>query len=334
MQQSAHSEIIALLGFGEQIDVRGRLSVADLFSQSKSRSGVYLLRFESGAYYIGQAIEVCRRFAQHRVSVGDIVGFAFMPVRQDTLDSTERALIQNAEMAGLPLTNRVHVSNLLGETDFDLVIPAPEQEAWLASWPRSSALGLAPVQIPLDAAPRVRTNQAFAKLRRDVRWPTVLTCLRTYAAACLPFAESTQLTFWSVSCLPSTNRSTWPRFCSINAGLMEMLVIGWEIDEPETWGFVNGARSVIEQEYGTIAAFKRRHRRLEVNESAAYRSAGGDQLQIRAGSLTELAEALEIPAVRNSAALLALRVMRTRATIYSKFHCPALADAMIAPIAF
>jgi hypothetical protein len=114
---------------------------------------------------------------------------------------------------------------------------------------------------------------------------------------------------------------------------MEMLVVGWEAGATGTWGFVNCAKSVIEREHGSVAAFGRRHRRLGIDDARQYRSAGSDQIRIAADSIHGLTQALEIPAVRDAAAQLALRVMRSRPTIYSKFHCPALADAMLAPVA-
>ena len=333
MMNKSHQAIIAALGFAPIIDVRGRLSIADLFGKLKSRTGVYLLAFGNQTYYLGQAGEVCRRFVQHCSNVGGIIGFTFKPGRIAKLDDIERSLIRSAESAGLPITNRVHVSNVLGETDFDLVVAPAEQEAWIGSWPRISAVSGSHVLIPPNASRRTRTAQAFGRLLLHPQWNDVRLCLQTYCAGCLPFPSKTQLTFWSVSCLPSTNKSTWPRFSAVNAGLMEMLVIGWEAGDSGTWGFVNGARSVIESEYGSVRAFKRKHKRFKVDEAGKYRSAGSDQLRFCADSIGDLTKLLDVPAVRDSAAQLALRVMRSRPTIYSKFHCPALADAMLGSIA-
>jgi hypothetical protein len=333
MANQSKLELIASLGFDPPQDVRGRLSVADLFPVSKGRTGVYLLAFDDGTFYVGQATDVCRRFAQHRDSVGGIVGLTFRAVRKSALDETERGLIRAAEATGLPITNRVHVSNVLGVTDFDLVVPPSTQENWLASWPRPSAAPRASVAIPADAPARARTSQAFRRLQQRPQWKEVQRCLQTFCVGCLPYPALTQLSFWSVSCLPSTNRSSWPRFSAVNAGLMELLVVGWEIDSQGTWGFVNGAPSVILEEFGSIRAFQRKFRRITLDDSRQYRSAGGDQMQFHAASIGALTELLEQPAVRQSVAQLALRVMRSRPTIYSKFHCPDLADAMLAAVA-
>lgn len=325
--------IISALGFSLPVDVRGRLSIADLFAKSKTRTGIYLLEFANNTFYIGQAKEVCRRFAQHCASVGDISRFTFLPVKLNILDETERKLIRSAESAGLPLTNRVHVSSIVGETDFDLLVPPSTQRAWIEAWPRPQDSVSNAVKLPLNSAARIRTDQAFGRLRKHSDYAEVLSCLHQYCSGCIPFPSTTQLTFWSVSCLPSTNKSTWPRFAAVNAGVMEMLVIGWEAGTVDTWGFVNGSRSIIERDYGTVAKFAKNHRRIHVDDSRQYRSAGADQIRFAAASVKDLTFLLEQPTVRDSAAQLALNVMRTRPTIYSKFHCPSLAEAMISRVA-
>ncbi len=57
-----------------------------------------------------------------------------------------------------------------------------------------------------------------------------------------------------------------------------------------------------------------------------------DQLRFCADSIGDLTKLLDVPAVRDSAARLALRVMRSRSTIYSRFHSPALADSILGSI--
>jgi hypothetical protein len=111
---------------------------------------------------------------------------------------------------------------------------------------------------------------------------------------------------------------------------MEMLVIGWNVAGAGSWGFVNVARSVLIREFGSSAEFQRSYKHVMVNEDRVYRSAGADQLQISAGCIDDLTEIFDIPSVREAASLLMLRVMRSRHTIYGKFHCPALAEEVLA----
>ena len=58
--------MITELGFPAPTDVRGRRSIADLLPKSRDRRGIYLLEFSDGTFYIGQALNVVRRFGQHR----------------------------------------------------------------------------------------------------------------------------------------------------------------------------------------------------------------------------------------------------------------------------
>ena len=60
-----------------------------------------------------------------------------------------------------------------------------------------------------------------------------------------------------------------------------------------------------------------------------YRDAGQHQLSLHAHDLATMKALLANSAVLEAAAVLALRVMRKRATIYSKFHCKQLADLVL-----
>src|SRR5215208_5348152 len=111
--------MVTELGLTVSVDVRGRRSIADLLPKSRNRCGVYLLEFADGLFYIGQARDVVRRFSQHRKLHDDIVRWGFRAVKRRNLDAVERELIHRAPSLGLTLTNKVHVSHIVGETDLD-----------------------------------------------------------------------------------------------------------------------------------------------------------------------------------------------------------------------
>ena len=90
----------SLLGFPPSVPIPTLLSIAHLLPKSRTRCGIYLLTFESGNIYIGQAIEVVRRFSQHRRNYDDIVEFSFVPVPEAKLDSVEQKLIRQGESLG------------------------------------------------------------------------------------------------------------------------------------------------------------------------------------------------------------------------------------------
>jgi len=94
------AEKINSLGFlfNQHLDVKGRLSISDLFPKSKSRCGIYLLNFSDGTFYIGQAIDSVRRFSQHRKNYSNIEKFWFQPIDKNKLDETEQRLIPRSRI--------------------------------------------------------------------------------------------------------------------------------------------------------------------------------------------------------------------------------------------
>lgn len=318
------NKTLANLGFPALIDVRGRNSIADLFTERTRRAGLYFLQFENGSCYIGQAIDPVRRFAQHRITVGGIAAYSFQPCHKAKLNDEERDRIWRAERSGLPLTNRVHVANIAGDRDLDLVISSEQQEKWLRGDP-----GLReprPVRIPSDSALRRRTCQNVARLEADENYRAILACLRTFMK-CVPFPQSTQLSFWSLSCLPSTGSGPHKRYAGVNAAMMEVLVVGGR--SKETWGFVNVSRSLCLDRYGTLQELRRQLPSARLYADRAYRDAGQDQIRVETSSIEGLKTLLRQPAITAAAKHLMLRVMRARPTIYAKYHAPDLADRVL-----
>jgi hypothetical protein len=83
--------VLNQLRFGEPVCIQGRSSIADQFKPSR-RTGVYVLHFLAGDLYAGQAVDVTRRYAQHRKQHGDIERISFRRVPQGQLDKVEREL--------------------------------------------------------------------------------------------------------------------------------------------------------------------------------------------------------------------------------------------------
>lgn len=88
--------MLEVMGFSRWRHVHGRASIADLFKPQKRR-GIYVLRFSNGEFYVGQAVDVTRRYAQHRKTYSDIEEIAFKPVPKDKLGEEERSLIGRLE---------------------------------------------------------------------------------------------------------------------------------------------------------------------------------------------------------------------------------------------
>jgi hypothetical protein len=73
--------------------------------QARRRCGIYVLRFSNEEFYVGEAVDVTRRYAQHRKTHADIEQIAFKQVPRGKLDEGERSLIWRLKRQGWPLRN-------------------------------------------------------------------------------------------------------------------------------------------------------------------------------------------------------------------------------------
>jgi hypothetical protein len=189
------------------------------------------LAFPGEKIYLGQSVDVVRRFAEHRRDYDDIIGFAFRPTPRAWLAKMEKDLIYRAEKEGLVIRNTVHASNVVGHTRLDLVLPPDEQTAWASSPESFNRLDVVD-PIGLSAGQVERFAGKFEKLRRHPLFEPVLGLLRSYVAGCVPAPSHTEFSFWAVSCCPGTNAYTWPRLACVNVGWMEAFVLGYFKDDP------------------------------------------------------------------------------------------------------
>jgi hypothetical protein len=326
MTVSLPHEPIAAMGFPAMAPVSSLLSIAHLFGASKKRCGIYLLAFRPGFFYVGQAVDVVKRFSQHRRLHDDIVGFSFIPLPVAELDDTEKALIFRAESLGLKLTNAVHVTNIVGDTDFDLVVSAAEQEAWLCTPARLADTEASFPKIVLPEAQQIRFSKHFARFGKHPLSQRALALFRQYVWDCLPAPRRTEYSFWSVSCMPSTNRNSWPRLLCVNAGVMELFVAGWERQNGSVlWSFVNVAEDILLEHWASLDELVKAFPFVEVVHRG-YRDAGKHQVSLHTYDGAPMEQLLMAPGISKAAAVLCLRVMRKRATIYGKYHCVQLAN--------
>lgn len=317
-------EIINQLGFqfDYAFNVQGRLSIADLFPMSRSRCGIYLLNFSDDTYYIGQALDAVKRFAQHRKNFDNIEHFWFQSVKIEQLNEIEQRLIQHAEMQGLLLTNKMFVSNIIGDTDVDLIISTVEQENWLKSDMEISNGGY-DLYSTVEPKYIIKYRQNFEKLKRVENYAQLKRILNLYIRRCLPSIKKTELSFWSLSCMPSTNRSTYPRYFCLNVNAMEVFVVGYERKTRQIFAFFVLSSLFFDND-NELEKLGKKYKTLEP-ERSDYRAAGADQICFHFSDLYELEDILMTePMIINSIKELNLRLMRKGGTIYSPFHCFAL----------
>lgn len=322
--------VIEDLGFPPPTDVRNHYSIGGLLPNTRNRTGIYLLVLEGGSYYIGLAKDVVRRFGQHRRNFGArLVGLSFQRIPLLKLEAVERRLIQLAERLGLPLEQVEWKSQVYGSTDLEAVFNDAEYAAWKED-PEAHFAADQSSLAPAEAGRRARDDDNYSKLLRHELGPRAMDAARHFIACCVPYARSTASDFWSISCLPSTNRQFAPRLLCVPAHVLEILVLGHDKgDNTSASGFLVCARSPLEQHYGSLAKAARALR-VEAHESN-YKSAGFDQCQLFFDGIDSLTRIIDKTPAREAAQLLVYRVMQKGVNRYANFHCTTLAEVMLQP---
>lgn len=309
--------ILAILGFAPP--------TANLVPPKKS--GIYVLHLSDGRFYVGQSVDLTARLATHRRNYPTLqhVSLLHLPRTKAVLNDREVETIQILESRGVPLLNIVHASITHQSSPFDDLVFPDDQRRWLAD---PTTLPTGPrAAIPAD----LRAKQAikFKRLQQRSDAKRIVACLRQYVAACIPASARTEPAYWSVSCMPSTNASTWPRIACFNSNTMEVCVVGHFKDNPrQIWAFVNISNLAFRTAYPQDAPF------LAVYPSATidhvgYVAAGIDQVSIEVVGIDQLERLLRDPGIVAAARLLNLHLMRKRTNLYARFHCYDLADKLI-----
>ncbi|MBV9081280.1 MAG: hypothetical protein JOZ62_01290 [Acidobacteriaceae bacterium] len=238
-------------------------------------------------------------------------------------------LIHRAESSGLALRNFVHTSQVVGETDLDLVISPEKQYAWLANPERFNRKESSAHRLSMPASYLARFSDQFHAFQDEPASAFATRILRRYVVGCIPAPVMTEYSFWAVSCLPATNRPYWPRLACISMAMMETFVVGHFKNNPkELWALIVVGRKTLFEAFGGQRRFSELFPRITLKRRG-HRDAGPDQVTLHAWSAADLREIIENGKIRHAAAELALRVMRKRATIYGKFHCKQLADYVL-----
>ena len=214
--------MIPELGFETTYEVGNLLSIAHLFPKNE-RCGIYCLKFSNNQFYIGRAIDFVRRFVQHRKTYDDIVEVSFFKVPPNLQSEPERKLIHKAEAKGFKLRNIVETSVTYADSDFDELFLPSEQEKWLITAEvKEFIYRISGENIDNQ---RIRYTTKFNKLKSRPDFDRLVEVLKLYIQKVIPFYRQTEMSFWSVSCLPSTKAQFGQRLFVINMNEMECLVV-------------------------------------------------------------------------------------------------------------
>ncbi|AJI79460.1 MULTISPECIES: GIY-YIG nuclease family protein [Corynebacterium] len=187
------------------------------------RCGIYVIDFEDGSKYVGQSIDVVKRFAnhthgsRHHIPWGDVVALSFAPAPPLELDALEAQEIARQVEAGVPLRNRRGVIDSVGPSPLDSIVTITEQKHWiLGDWEPSSKDHAAFI----EAAQNAEGTKLTARAPQDVA-EAVLKDLTFALENIIPVAPETEKTYWTLSDYPSTAGG---RYATLNTGILEFLV--------------------------------------------------------------------------------------------------------------
>lgn len=309
------------IGFDRCIYAKTRISLADEFSKG-NRCGIYIFQFDNGDFYVGQAVDVVRRFAQHRKYNTDIEYISFKQVPKERLSEVERETVFELENRKRVLRNINIVSVVQGDTDLDLIIPKNAQDFWFTNF-KDIRLDTERFEYP---ELRKRYTDRHNKFKDYEYYDEVVGLLQSYILSSIPFPRKTEYSFWACTLLPGGNV-----LVRVNIFWQEIFCIREYIfDNPETnekevgLDVVFYVSKLILQKYYTYEDLLKEFQSLEFGNNI-YKPAGQDQQQIMI-SASEYFDFFFKKGVWEAAKVFNLNLMRKGGCNSNRYHCFDLAD--------
>lgn len=302
------------LHFAEHV-VQDQGSLALFWANIGSHTGIYQLKFADGSAYIGQSVSARTRLATHRRRWVDAVSVGFAPCAAERLNELELAMIRYAEKT-TPLRNRLLTNRPGGNEDLVVTI-SPGQELALP-WMRSRRGAVTP-PLPVAAPAAAEKRKAHALFRMST-YPSVAGTVAALIAGALPSPTETQGVLWSVSAMPSTNRTHgFRRLLTLSAGRLEILRIFEVVTESSV-----AYPSVVNLAPGTrrrdlISSLARTGLGQGALSTAHYRAVAGVQ-SLEAPDLDSLERLLRDPFILDSVYDLVVTLMRQGSAPLGRFH--------------
>lgn len=313
-------------GFTNARPVTDTPSIAQFWPDQ--RCGIYCLYFTNGDYYLGQSIEVTKRFLAHRQTWDDISAITFKMVEREKLNKEEERLIKLLEREGFPLRNIVHTTPgqvPFGMADFDVFMPAENQERWLTDQTYIDKSG----QRLVNDAQRAKYTRKYQLLLKQPYADEIIQVLREYVQIGIPAYIQSEMNFWVCTCPIKKESPDHKVLSRININWQLVVQASLFKGKPLFSFFV--AKSAIQQNSKIRELLF--HLRLISHGGWAFNNqlkpGGQDQtyFQIRGvdGARAMLANPLMKQAIRE----FNMRLIRKGPTVSSKFHCFDLADRLV-----
>lgn len=292
------------------------------------RCGVYVLQYSDGSRYVGMAVDVVRRYAQHRHAHGVIDSVEFAEVPEGDLAEVEIAMIHHESSRG-QVRNRLHASEFVGTSALDPVVTRDDQLAWLAG--DVDAVEDPSALRPDDAKQRAARQARYAQLVAEPLGGIATAVLSQHVELTIPCPRQTERRFWSVSAMPST--SGGGRFATLSVGKAETIFVYPELLEDEWWvvgGRINVAASALPAD--VLSGSLDRPGACVDPDTGGYESTGSDLAGLRFRITEDLNGYYEVmgwPGVLDGARLLTVRLMRKGASLQGRWHNFPLADVIL-----
>ncbi|MDO8143945.1 GIY-YIG nuclease family protein [Isoptericola sp. 178] len=188
--------------FGVKWEASSSRSLVDALG-SRSKCGIYRLRFADGTAYVGQAIDVVQRYKQHVKDWHplEIVGLDFRVEKREDLSQRELETVWYFEGAG-NLRNKLLMTLSDGEgCALNDVVRPEDQDAWVRGGEVSSG-----VQGNADVGSEHAPSTKLRRLLDREDWPEIRAFLSTFVRSAVIAPEATAGRFWSVEPLPRARR--------------------------------------------------------------------------------------------------------------------------------
>jgi hypothetical protein len=309
------------LGFTMVYEVEGRSSIADLFKPSH-RCGIYILNFSNGEWYVGQAKDVTRRFVQHTKTHSDISKMSFREFNPNQLNDVEQRTIHTLERQGYRLRNVVFTSEVIGERDFDLIMPREQQNIWLSDLSFQDIAG----RRLNDSILHQRGERNFLHWMEYPKAKDILEVLNQYIMTAIPAVFRSEAVFWSLTCLPNYSSDT-VIFNRVNINMQEVFTISAPKNIPNQIDYsLHLAHTPLRKAYGP-GLIRLWHKAQVVHQ--IYEPGGEDQVCLFITNTATMVNLLQEKPILSAIRLFNLRLMRKGPTKWSRNHCINLVDQIL-----
>jgi len=314
--------LLRQIGFKTKIGVKSRHSLADLFSKG-NRCGIYVLQFSDTTFYVGQSIDVVKRFSQHKRNYDDILFIFFKPVPRNYLNNVELQVIGIVESAFE--TRNIHLaSSPECESDLDSIISVKDQNDWL----HNNDYVVDTSTRFSDKTLRNKFSQKFSKITQDDIFHDLFApVLKKYILKCIIEPCKTEVSFWGCSCLPGPYAKDVTVYSRINLFWQEVFTAAYFITEDYPHYSFHVSKHSIKETNDNDHRYNS-FKTLSMNDHF-YQTGGHDQFCITVYDKNEALNLLDDELFVYSAKLFNLRSMRKGAHAYARYHCLSLADILL-----